>query len=396
MYPYNKVRMHISPITQNNLPVVRTKNYHSHMETFASYLVMVLVQLAYGGSNILIKISLERGLNQFALIVYRHIIALLLLGPLAYLLERKQRPSLSFPIIVKIFALASLGSTLHLNLYYTGLSYSSPTVASALSNVIPGLTFLIAILLGMEKVETTSARGRAKVLGTFICIGGSLIFTFWKGGYLFEGFVKTPLINIYSGKGPVNEFRPGKENWIKGSGLILISYIAWCGWLILQAMVFKVYPARLSMNTLICFFASLQSSLLALFFARNPTLWRLDCNLQLLTIIYCGVVISALVYYLQTWCISKKGPVFVAMFCPLLLVIVGIFSAIAFAERLHLSSLVGALFTIVGLYCVLWGKRTDPKQPEDNEKLENSIDDDATTNASQVKGSERGCIITRS
>ena len=48
-------------------------------------------------------------------------------------------------------------------------------------------------------------------------------------------------------------------------------------------------------------------------------------------------MISGLVYSLQTWCISKKGPVFASMFSPLLLVIVGIFSVVAFAERLHLG-----------------------------------------------------------
>lgn len=60
-------------------------------------------------------------------------------------------------------------------------------------------------------------------------------------------------------------------------------------------------------------------------------------NLISFSFVMQGVVISALVYYLQTWCISKKGPVFAAMFSPLLLIIVGIFSAIAFAERLHLG-----------------------------------------------------------
>lgn len=55
----------------------------------------------------------------------------------------------------------------------------------------------------------------------------------------------------------------------------------------LQAMVCKVYPARLSLTTLICFFASIQSSFLALFFGRNPRLWKLEWDVQLLTIIYC-------------------------------------------------------------------------------------------------------------
>lgn len=94
--------------------------------------------------------------------------------------------------------------------------------------------------------------------------------------------------------------------------------------------------------------------------------------------------ILSLGYYLQTWCISHKGPVFVAMFSPLLVVIVGLFSAFAFAERLHLGSLIGTGLIVVGLYCVLWGKRQDnsaAQKPDegrglaDGEALEISIND---------------------
>ncbi|KAL3577286.1 hypothetical protein D5086_022569 [Populus alba] len=349
------------------------------MQTWAPYAAMLLVQLAYGGSNILMKIALEKGLNQIVFVVYRHVIAVIL----------KQRPSLSLSVIIKIFVLSSLGTTIHLNVYYAGLAYTSPTVASALSNVIPSLTFIMAVLLGMEKVKTESPRGWAKMLGTSICISGSLVFTFWKGGYLFKSFENRALINIYSTKGSAGEHRHAKENWIKGSALILTSHVAWSAWLILQAIVYKVYPARLSLNTLICFFASIQSSFLALFFARTTAIWKLDWNVQLLTIIYCGVVNSALGYYLQTWCISHKGPVFVAMFSPLLVVIVGLFSAFAFAERLHLGSLIGTGLIAVGLYCVLWGKRQDnsaAQKPDegrglaDGEALEISINDYPLTN----------------
>ncbi|XP_048320139.2 WAT1-related protein At5g07050 [Ziziphus jujuba] len=327
------------------------------MKEYTFYIAMVVVQLAYGGSNILIKISLDKGLSQLVFVVYRHLIAMLLLGPFAYVLERKQRPSLSFSIITKIFVLSSLGTTIHLNVYYAGLAYTSPTVASALSNVSPSLTFIIALLLRMEKVKIASMRSQAKVLGTVICICGSLVFTFWKGGHLLKGFVEKPLINIHAGS--VGDFKHSKQNWIKGSALILISHIAWSGWLILQAVVTKVYPARLSLTTMICFFAALQSCLLALFFDRKPTSWKLEWDVNLLTIVYSGVVLSALVYYLQTWCISNKGPVFAAMFSPLLLIFVGIFSAIAFAERLHFGSLIGAFLIVAGLYFVLWGKRAD-------------------------------------
>ncbi|KAF8412071.1 hypothetical protein HHK36_000024 [Tetracentron sinense] len=117
------------------------------MKTSVFCVAMVVVQLAYGGSNILVKVALDKGMNQIVFVVYRHLIAMLVLGPFAYVLERKQRPSLSWLMMIKIFVLATLGTTIHLNVYYAGLEYTSPTVASALSNVIPGLTFLMAVSL---------------------------------------------------------------------------------------------------------------------------------------------------------------------------------------------------------------------------------------------------------
>ncbi|EXC17367.1 Auxin-induced protein 5NG4 [Morus notabilis] len=317
------------------------------MKGWTYYVAMVVVQLALGGSNILMKVSLDRGLDLLVFVVYRHLIAMVLLGPFAFALERKQRPSLSLSILTKIFVLSSLGTTIHLYLFYAGLAYTTPTVAGALSNVIPSLTFVLALLLRMEKLKITSIRGQAKVAGTLICVGGSLIFSLWKGGFLLKGFVKKPLIHLYHYEAEINSGH-GKESWIKGSIFILTSYVAWSAFLVLQ-----------------------------------------------------GVVISGIVYVLQTWCIGNRGPVFTAMFSPLLLIIGGISSAIAFAERLHLASLVGAFFIIVGLYCVLWGKQTDnhvaDEQPgsqngeetDNNKRLDISVEDGLVMNPVSNKGREQ-------
>ncbi|KAF9601884.1 hypothetical protein IFM89_023948 [Coptis chinensis] len=342
--------------------------------TCASYVAMIVVQLSYGGSSILAKISLEKGMNQQVFIVYRHLIAMLVLAPLAYAFERKTRPPLPFTTIMKIFVLASLGSTLNLNLYYAGLKYTSPTVATALTNVTPSLTFLIAVSLGMERVMLRSIKGQAKIIGALVCVGGALIFTFWKGDYLLRDFNQRPLINIHNTKGSLGS-RHHENDWIKGSALVLASNAAWSAWFILQALICKDYPANLSLNTLICFFASLQSTVLGFILDRQATSWKLGWNVQLFTIVYCGVLNSALVYFLQTWCINEKGPVFVAMFSPLLLIIIAIFSAIAFAERLHVGSFIGSVIIIFGLYCVLWGKTKDgsvEKKPDSKESSFNT------------------------
>ncbi|KAJ4828701.1 hypothetical protein Tsubulata_022857 [Turnera subulata] len=331
------------------------------MATCAPYVAMIIVSLAYGGSNILTKVALEKGLNQLVFVAYRHIIGMILLGPFAYVLERRQRPSLTLPLLLKIFIVSTLGTTIYLNVFFAGLAYTSATVASALNNVIPSSTFIMAVLLRMEVVKFTRAAGWAKVLGTLICIGGSLIFTFWRGGYLYKSLEDRPLINMYSTTQgtTTHEFRHPKENWIKGVALIITSNVGWSACMILQGVLSKDYPAPLSLTTWMCFFGSAQSSFLALLFARNIALWKLEWNVQLFTIIYCGVVISAFVYYLQYWCISVKGPVFASMFSPLVVVIVAIFSAIAFAERLHVGSFIGGALIIAGFYCVLWGKRQD-------------------------------------
>ncbi|KAM2486602.1 hypothetical protein COP2_039648 [Malus domestica] len=116
---------------------------------------------------------------------------------------------------------------------YAG-AYTSATAARALSNVIPTLTFLMAVLLGMKKLKIRSTQGQAKVAGTIFCIGGSLILTFWKGGYRLKG-VEKPLINVHNAE-EYGKIKHVQKNWIKGSALILISYIAWSEWLILQVI----------------------------------------------------------------------------------------------------------------------------------------------------------------
>lgn len=58
------------------------------MKGWTYYVAMVVVQLALGGSNILMKVSLDRGLDLLVFVVYRHLIAMVLLGPFAFALER--------------------------------------------------------------------------------------------------------------------------------------------------------------------------------------------------------------------------------------------------------------------------------------------------------------------
>ncbi|XP_048439331.1 WAT1-related protein At1g25270-like [Pyrus x bretschneideri] len=74
-----------------------------------------------------------------------------------------------------------------------------------------------------------------------------------------------------------------------------------------------------------------------------------------------GVLISGPTVTLISWCVKKGGPLFVAVFQPLLLVIVALAGSLLLDEKLHVGSILGGLLIVIGIYAVLWGKNKEQK-----------------------------------
>jgi hypothetical protein len=72
-----------------------------------------------------------------------------------------------------------------------------------------------------------------------------------------------------------------------------------------------------------------------------------------------GFVVTGVSFYLQAWCIEKRGPVFLAMSNPLGLLLTIFCSSFFLGEIVHLGSLLGSALLVGGLYSVLWGKSKD-------------------------------------
>ncbi|KAL4180688.1 hypothetical protein AMTRI_Chr12g233890 [Amborella trichopoda] len=309
---------------------------------------------------ILIKAALEHGMNRYVFVTYRQAVATIAIAPVAFFLDWKRMPPLDFKALFHIFMLALLGITLEQVLYFSGFEYTTSTYAATITNLIPAIAFVMACLLRLENVHIKSPRGRAKVIGTIICIGGAMIMTFVKGPILeFFHHLRTSksLSDILGAKSLVDT----KDNLTLGIILLIISVTAYSAWISYQAWVFKDCPANLSLTALMLFMGMVQCGVIAVSFERSAAAWRLAWNYRLLTYIYSGVFCSAIGFFIQSWCIHKRGPIFAVAFCPLSSVITAILEPIFLHVDLYIGSAVGIIVIVVGLYVVLWGKAQDTK-----------------------------------
>ncbi|XP_031737230.1 WAT1-related protein At5g64700 [Cucumis sativus] len=316
-------------------------------------MVTILIQAINAGMFLLSKAAFNAGMNHYVYIFYRQVAATVFLSPFAFF-RWKDAPPLTFFTFCKIFWLSLLGIAICLNLYGIALVYTSATLAAATANCLPVITFFVALLLRMEVLRLKSIAGAAKLAGILFCIGGVGIVAFYKGPQLNFFNNHHHLLSIHK---PNNSSSLPLTNnsWLMGCFLMLSSNTLWSVWVVLQAMVLKSYSSKLQLTNLQCLLSSFQSFGIAIAMERQPHKWKLGWNLQLLAVIYCGMM-TAVTFCLQAWVIEKKGPVYLAMSTPLALIITAFFSAIFLGESITLGSTLGGMLLVGGLYFVLWGK----------------------------------------
>lgn len=140
-----------------------------------------------------------------------------------------------------------------------------------------------------------SKSAKAKVLGTFVCIGGALILILYKG---------IPLINPQSHKVTTPASASSLKKWIIGSIFLTACCVFWSSWFLIQEKVGKKYPYRYSSTAITSFFATIQSAILNLIIHRNNAKWILKGKLQIMTVVY-SVRLSSLItkHHCENLCI---------------------------------------------------------------------------------------------
>ncbi|XP_023005131.1 WAT1-related protein At3g18200 [Cucurbita maxima] len=323
-------------------------------------LALIALQFCYAGFHIVSRVALNIGVSKVVYPVYRNAIALALLSPFAYFLEKNERPPLTFSLLFQFFLLALLGITANQGFYLLGLNYASPTFASAMQNSVPAITFVMASVLRLEKINFRRRDGLAKLLGTIGSVGGATVITLYRGPPLFHN-----LLTRGSSILGMDEPTLKVQNWRWGCIYLLGHCLSWAGWMVFQASVLKKYPAKLTITSYTCFFGLIQFLVIAGFVETDYQYWKIQSAEELFTILYAGVVASGIVISLQTWCIQNSDPVFVAVFQPLQTFLVAIMAFLILGDRLFSGGAIGAVLITFGLYLVLWGKSKEKALEED-------------------------------
>ncbi|KAA8548067.1 hypothetical protein F0562_004672 [Nyssa sinensis] len=313
------------------------------------FTAMVIMECANVGLNTLFKAATMKGMSNHVFVVYAYAVAALVLLPSPFFsLRSRVLPPLNFSIGSKIFFLGLIGCTSQI-MGYTGINYSSPTLASAISNLVPAFTFIFAIIFRMEKLALRSSSSQAKIIGTIVSISGAFVVTLYKG----PPIILNPFPSISLHQQPLLS---SVSNWAIGGLFLTIEYILVPMWYIVQAQIMKEYPAELTVVFFYNLCVSILAAIVGLIAEPNPSAWRIRLDTSLVSIICSGIFGSFLNNAVHTWVIRLKGPVFVAMFKPLSIAIAVVMGVIFLGDTLYLGSVIGATIIPIGFYTVMWGK----------------------------------------
>ncbi|KAM7274233.1 hypothetical protein ACFE04_028897 [Oxalis oulophora] len=332
------------------------------LSDFLPFIAMVFVQLGYAGMNITSKLAMDTGMKPLVLVVYRQVFATMAVVPFAYFLERKTRPKITKTILFQMFLCSLTGATANQVFYYVGLKLSTPTIGCALSNILPAITFILAVAARQESLKLRTVAGQMKVFGTIFCVIGAMLLSFYHGP-----LINTAESNIHWGyaekaSSEAASSAGGRSN-VLGAIFVMLSTVAWSCWFILQARMGEKFEAPYTSTALMCFMASIECLVIGLIAEHDHSFaaWSLKSPIRIVASLYAGIVSNAIAFCLMTYSIQKKGALYVSVFSPLLLIMVAILSWALLREKLFVGTAVGSLMIITGLYAVLWGKSKEEK-----------------------------------
>ncbi|KAF8009859.1 hypothetical protein BT93_J0748 [Corymbia citriodora subsp. variegata] len=305
------------------------------------------------GVTTMFKAATLRGMSAHVFLFYAYALAALLLLPapvfsLKYktLSLSRALPPLSLAITAKLGLLGLVGGFSQI-LGYAGISMSSPTLGSAISNLTPALTFIIAFLFRMEEVSLNRRSSQAKIIGTLLTVCGASVITLYRGPPVI--FTPELSLSLYPLANTSN------SNWTIGAILLTADHVLATLWDILLKQIMKEYPAELTVIFFYNLVVSFLTAIVCLVTEHDMSAWRVK-GIGLASVISSGLFGQCLSNIVHTWAIRLKGPFYVAMFKPLSIPVAVAMGVFFLGDMLHLGSVIGATILSIRFYMIMWGK----------------------------------------
>ncbi|CAL0312741.1 unnamed protein product [Lupinus luteus] len=337
------------------------------------FIAIVAVECIIVGVNVLYKAATLNGLSYYVFVVYSFLVSsIVLLFPLFFILKRSRgHPPFKASVFFKIFLLAAIGFVVQL-CGAEGIKYTSPTLSSALSILVPGFTFILAAFFRMEKLAFRSKSTLAKIFGTILSILGALVVVLYKG--------RTILSDSHPLQSPATHSPvslSSQTNWILGGSLLVAEYLLVPVMYILQSSIMNQCPSEVIMVFTYCMCATFISAPICLLLEPNWSAWKITLDIRLAAILGWGILVTCFSALVYAWALHLKGPVYISIFKPGSIVIAAALSVIFLGDALYLGTVVGAVILSFGFYAVIWGKANEEELSEEfeeggNEQLPNS------------------------